>query len=98
MTTSPQCLQAVPSCAVPDLDDVGDFERSAVIILTGTSLLELAFDATEPCSVARGWRWGCGWRDQMSMTDLGVWISFLFGRSVVGGRLGGEEAAGNYSL
>jgi hypothetical protein len=43
-----------------------------VIILTGTSLLELAFDATEPCSVAHGWRWGCGWRDQMSMTDSEV--------------------------
>lgn len=67
ITTSPQCFGTAP-CFV-DADSAGASDSTVVTMTEGSRAFEDE-EETELWSVACGWRWGCGWSDQISMTEL----------------------------
>jgi hypothetical protein len=70
MITSPQCFGTVPS--VPEVGRLGGDIRC----VEATGVVPSVFcDGTGDADmgvwrVAWGWRCGCGWRDQISITEL----------------------------
>lgn len=71
-TTSPQCFGTLPDA--PEADRVGGDVRW--VDATGVVPSVLGVGAGDAAMgvwrVAWGWRCGCGWRDQISMTELRV--------------------------
>lgn len=90
ITTSPQCFGTAPRSPAADWRVASGVSAAVVVIFTGAPSWLSGRDVdgdTEPRRVARGCKCGCGWRDQISMTDLSRPVSHCLpsGHGHIGG-------------